>query len=262
MRAGESERLSERDALGLVMATVPRDVVDAVIEATGRREQRNRAAARPFRRLRRACDDGAVLLGPRGGQVQPDRGPCGPPTVRSARWCRPTSGSSGPGHAPWPRAVRPQLRAARLERDARRVDAARNRRSSSCASPHLVSAAPTPSAPRQWIPTRPGGGHAGEIGRVAPRTRHGVPRRSGFHGPPALQPSYGLERGVVMAGEAERLAGRARASRGRLVESRGVPRLHLQRQSPTLPTSAVIAIRPLDLMDMATRPDRAAGRVR
>ena len=32
MRAGESERLSERVALGVVMATVPRDVVDAVIE--------------------------------------------------------------------------------------------------------------------------------------------------------------------------------------------------------------------------------------
>ena len=42
VRAGEGERLSDRVALGVLTATFPRDVVDAVIEATGRREQRNR----------------------------------------------------------------------------------------------------------------------------------------------------------------------------------------------------------------------------
>jgi len=36
------QRLSDRVALGVLTATFPRDLVDEVIEATGRREQRNR----------------------------------------------------------------------------------------------------------------------------------------------------------------------------------------------------------------------------
>ena len=42
MRAPSGERLSDRVALGVLTATFPRDLVDEVIEATGRREQRNR----------------------------------------------------------------------------------------------------------------------------------------------------------------------------------------------------------------------------
>jgi len=36
------QRLSDRVALGVLTATFPRQLVDEVIEATGRREQRNR----------------------------------------------------------------------------------------------------------------------------------------------------------------------------------------------------------------------------
>lgn len=42
MRVGSGERLSDRVALGVLTATFPRSVVDEVIAATGRREQRNR----------------------------------------------------------------------------------------------------------------------------------------------------------------------------------------------------------------------------
>ncbi|HEY8654787.1 MAG TPA: transposase domain-containing protein, partial [Dermatophilaceae bacterium] len=46
-RAGQvqvepGQRLSDRVALGVLTATFPRQLVDEVIEATGRREQRNR----------------------------------------------------------------------------------------------------------------------------------------------------------------------------------------------------------------------------
>lgn len=42
VRVGSGERLSDRVALGVLTATFPRSVVDEVIAATGRREQRNR----------------------------------------------------------------------------------------------------------------------------------------------------------------------------------------------------------------------------
>src|SRR5680860_1288266 len=42
VRTPSGERLSDRVALGVLTATFPRRVVDEVIEATGRREQRNR----------------------------------------------------------------------------------------------------------------------------------------------------------------------------------------------------------------------------
>lgn len=42
VRIGPGERLSDRVALGVLTATFPRSLVDEVIEATGRREQRNR----------------------------------------------------------------------------------------------------------------------------------------------------------------------------------------------------------------------------
>jgi Insertion element 4 transposase N-terminal/Transposase DDE domain len=42
VRVAEGQRLTDRVALGVLTATFPRALVDAVIEATGRREQRNR----------------------------------------------------------------------------------------------------------------------------------------------------------------------------------------------------------------------------
>src|ERR1019366_6983131 len=42
LRVEPGRRLSDRVALGVLTATFPRRLVDAVIEATGRREQRNR----------------------------------------------------------------------------------------------------------------------------------------------------------------------------------------------------------------------------
>jgi len=42
VRVAQGQRLSDRVALGVLTATFPRDLVDEVIEATGRREQRNR----------------------------------------------------------------------------------------------------------------------------------------------------------------------------------------------------------------------------
>ena len=42
MRAPSGERLSERVALGALTATFPRALIDEVVEATGRREQRSR----------------------------------------------------------------------------------------------------------------------------------------------------------------------------------------------------------------------------
>ena len=42
MQVPSGQRLSDRVALGVLTATFPRDLVDEVIEATGRREQRNR----------------------------------------------------------------------------------------------------------------------------------------------------------------------------------------------------------------------------
>jgi len=42
VRVAEGERLSDRVALGVLTVTFPRSLVDEVIEATGRREQRNR----------------------------------------------------------------------------------------------------------------------------------------------------------------------------------------------------------------------------
>jgi hypothetical protein len=42
VRVAEGQRLSDRVALGVLTATFPRALVDEVIEATGRREQRNR----------------------------------------------------------------------------------------------------------------------------------------------------------------------------------------------------------------------------
>lgn len=42
VRVGSGERLTDRVALGVLTATFPRELVDEVIDATGRREQRNR----------------------------------------------------------------------------------------------------------------------------------------------------------------------------------------------------------------------------
>ena len=42
VRVAEGQRLTDRVALGVLTATFPRALVDAVIAATGRREQRNR----------------------------------------------------------------------------------------------------------------------------------------------------------------------------------------------------------------------------
>jgi hypothetical protein len=42
LRVAQGERLTDRVALGVLTATFPRGLVDAVIAATGRREQRNR----------------------------------------------------------------------------------------------------------------------------------------------------------------------------------------------------------------------------
>lgn len=42
VRVPDGQRLSDRVALGVLTATFPRELIDAVIEATGRREQRNR----------------------------------------------------------------------------------------------------------------------------------------------------------------------------------------------------------------------------
>ena len=42
VRAPSGERLSDRVALGVLTATFPRRLIDEVVEATGRREQRSR----------------------------------------------------------------------------------------------------------------------------------------------------------------------------------------------------------------------------